>query len=178
MRICPILDSERLILKPIGLMHVSYEYVEWLNDEDVIEFLEVEKGQSIGDLKRYISGMSDNILFWAIHIKENDKHIGNIKIDPINEKHGYAEYGIMMGDKLQWRKGFATEASRMAIRYCFEVLNLRKINLGVVEANRSAVTLYNKLGFIEEGMYKDHVMYNNKIYNILRMAIFNTNKYT
>ena len=40
----------------------------------------------------------------GIHLKENCKHIGNIKIDPINKKHGTGEYGIMMGDKDEWGK--------------------------------------------------------------------------
>ena len=94
--------------------------------------------------------------FLAIHIKESGKHIGNIKIDPINSKHAYGEYGILMGDKGEWGKGYAFEASKTIIDFSFNTLALRKINLGVVSENFGALHLYKKLGFIEDGVYKNH----------------------
>ncbi len=106
-------------------------------------------------------------------IKESNKHIGNIKIDPINYKHGYGEYGIMMGDKTEWGKGYAKEASQTIIKFCFEILNLRKIKLGVVEANIAALELYKKLEFEIEGIYKNHCIYDGVLNNIVRMSIFN-----
>jgi [ribosomal protein S5]-alanine N-acetyltransferase len=42
-----------------------------------------------------------------------------------------------------------------------------------VEDNLPAVNLYKKLGFVTEGIYKDHGKYDGHYCNILRMAIFN-----
>jgi len=111
---------------------------------------------------------------WAIHLKENDKHIGNIKIDPISIKHGLGEYGILIGDKNEWGKGYGKEASRRIIDYFFhEEYKLRKITLGVVAKNTNAVALYKNIGFVVEGVYKNHVQYDDKYYDVVRMAIFN-----
>ena len=115
-----------------------------------------------------------NILFWAITLS-NGKHIGNIKIDPIDYKHKNGEYGIMMGDKFEWGKGYAREASQLVIDYCFENLNLNKLTLGVIEENKQAIKLYKKLNFNEEGKLIRHVIKNKKFYNVLRMALFNKN---
>ena len=79
---------------------------------------------------------NSKIFFWAITLKESGKHIGNIKIDPISQKHERGEYGIMMGDRSEWGKGYAREASEAVIRFCFETLKLRKVTLGVLTANR------------------------------------------
>ena len=113
------------------------------------------------------------ILFWAIVIKEGDTHIGNIKIDPINKNNKIGEYGILIGDKSKWGQGFAKEASKAIIDYCFNVLALRKITLGVIKDNVTAVKLYQNLGFEIEGMYKMHGIYNGKFCDVLRMAKFN-----
>ena len=43
-------------------------------------------------------------------------NIGNIKIDPINEIHKFGEYGILIGDKEYWGKGFAREASEEVLK--------------------------------------------------------------
>lgn len=169
------LETERLILEKAGTQHISEDYVSWMNDAEVNRYLETGGGYSKMDLTAYLGSAEANeeLYFWAIKTKQGQKHIGNIKIDPISYKHGYGEYGILMGDRNEWGKGFAIEASKAVINYCFDKLKLRKVTLGVVAENTAAVNLYRKLGFVEEGCYKYHGIYNNQICDSYRMAIFN-----
>lgn len=171
----PILESDRLLLKPLGITHHSQIYVYWMNDPEVNKFLESGGDYSLEKLYNFLIEVEQsNILFWAIHLKDSNKHIGNIKIDPINAKHRYGEYGIMMGDRTEWGKGYAKEASVLVINFCFsEEIDLRKVNLGVHSKNTAAVELYKKIGFIEEGRFKKHVETIDGFDDILRMAIFN-----
>ena len=75
--------------------HLSHDYVNWLNNKGINKYLETEGGQTINSLKKYLEDViNKDIYFWGIHKKINDLHIGNIKIDPINYKHGVAEYEI------------------------------------------------------------------------------------
>ena len=128
-----IIQSKRLTIKPLGLDFLSEKYVSWMNDSDVNKYLSSGGDYTIEKLKKFLTETEEKkILFWAIVIKESKNHIGNIKIDPIDYKNGIAEYGIMMGDKNEWGKGYAKEASKLVINYCFENLNLRKITLGVI----------------------------------------------
>ena len=170
-----ILNTQRLILEPICLEHNSETYLSWLNDPEVYKWLETRGSQTFSMLEEYIKQqMRNETYMWAIKIKNLDKHIGNIKIDPINYKHSLGEFGILMGDKNEWGKGYANEASKAVMDYFFEKEKpLRKITLGVVEENKAALKLYKNLGFEVEGKYKDHVCYDGKYYNILRMAKFN-----
>lgn len=170
----PVLTSDRLVLEPLSSAFLSEEYLNWLNDLEVSRYLESSGGYELDDLKDYLVKVDkQHILFWAIIDKATSKHIGNIKIDPINQRHGTAEYGILIGDKNSWGKGLAHEASELVIAYCFETRRLRKISLGVVEENTPAIKLYEKLGFGLEGVYKEHGFYDNKWCNVLRMALFN-----
>ncbi len=169
------IHTDRLAIVPITSNHCTDKYVSWLNDPDVYKYLETRGNYTIEQLKEYLSTIVDSkILMWAIHIRDSNKHIGNIKIDPVNKKHGLGEYGILMGEKAEWGKGYAKEASEAVIEYCFgKELNLRKITLGVIKENEPACYLYNKLGFIEEGIYTKHLNYDGHYYDIIRMAIFN-----
>ena len=170
----PFLQSQRLILEPTSLKYLSEDYLSWLNDPEVTDYLELEQGYTIEALEKFLKGVEEKeILFWAIIIKENNKHIGNIKIDPVNFKHGLCEYGILIGDKNEWGRGYAKEASLIVIDYCFKVLNLRKMTLGVVESNINAVKLYKKMGFSIEGVFIKHRFHNNQYWNTVRMALFN-----
>jgi hypothetical protein len=101
----PLLKTTRLNLKPLSMQHLTDDYVGWLNDKDVYRYLETGGNYTIAMLKEYLEEVvKKDIYFWAIHLKANNLHIGNIKIDPINYKHSVAEYGIMMGRKSEWEK--------------------------------------------------------------------------
>jgi ribosomal-protein-alanine N-acetyltransferase len=170
----PVLNSKKLRCVPMSLEFANEVYLSWLNDAEVNRYLEVPKENKLSELIAYVqSAMDAKICFWAIVKKEDNKHIGNIKIDPINYKHGFGEYGILMGDKSEWGKGYAKEASQAVIDYCFDVLQLRKINLGFVKENVAAHRLYESLDFVAEGIYKKHVKFENKYSDVIRMAVFN-----
>ncbi len=170
----PYLESERLIYKPLSMSHLSQDYVRWLNDPEVYRYLETGGNYTFDMLKAFLEETEKKeILFWAIHLKSNDLHLGNIKIDPINERHGLGEYGILMGRTSEWGKGYSTEASQTIINFCFDVIKLRKMTLGVVTDNVAAVNLYKKLGFIIEGAHKHHYFFDGKYRDALRMALFN-----
>jgi RimJ/RimL family protein N-acetyltransferase len=147
-----------------------------MNDLDVCKFLETAIPYSEVELQDFVNSMiAKKILFWAITLKHDGSHIGNVKIDPINKKHLIGEYGILMGDRNNWSKGYAKEASKSVISYCFESLNLRKITLGVIKDNVAAVKLYESLGFEKEGIYRMHGIYAGKYCDAIRMALFNMN---
>ncbi|HUX95601.1 MAG TPA: GNAT family protein [Bacteroidales bacterium] len=168
------LVSERLLLKPLSLEHLTQDYVDWMNDPDVIRYLESGGNYTLEMLKEYLMDVEKKeILFWAIHKKDDHLHIGNIKIDPINIRHGIGEYGIMMGRKSEWGKGYAEEATRLILNYSFEHLGLRKITLGVISKNKAAFNLYLKIGFELEGIYKKQGIYAGEYCDAIRMAIFN-----
>jgi ribosomal-protein-alanine N-acetyltransferase len=48
------------------------------------------------------------------------KHIGNIKIDPINPKHTLGEYGILIGHKDYWVKWYNKQVSNEIFDFCFK----------------------------------------------------------
>ena len=170
----PILESDRLILRPLNSSFISGEYVSWMNDEEVIRYMDSGGNYTLKKLKNYIEKVENNPqYFWAIIFKNKNKHIGNIKIDPIDKENKYGEYGIMIGNKNFWRKGIAAEASSLVIKFCFERICLRKINLGVLEKNKSAIKLYQKLGFLIEGNHKQHTFRNGVYENLYRMAKLN-----
>ena len=170
-----ILESERLILKPLSKSFLSMEYVNWMNDPTVVRFIESGGNYDIKKLKNFLTEAEKKPkYFWAIVVKKGDIHIGNIKIDPINFKHHSGGYGILIGNKKFWGYGYGKEASNLVIKHCFDDLNLKKIILGVNAENKVAVKLYKTLGFVQEGRLKDHLNFEGKYVDLLRLSIFNT----
>ena len=106
------IESNHILLQPLTKSYVTSEYLRWLNSKVVNEFLESRFVKyTLKSLKDYVSfcEKDKNTFFFAIIDKSTQKHIGNIKLGPINWNHKFAEIGIMIGDKSYWGRGIATE---------------------------------------------------------------------
>jgi [ribosomal protein S5]-alanine N-acetyltransferase len=92
----------------------------------------------------------------AIILNDEDRHIGNIKIGPINQIHRFADIGLLIGERDCWGKGYATEALRLVTNYAFKTLNLHKLTAGCYDGNKGSEKAFIKAGFVVEGIRKKH----------------------
>ena len=109
--------------------------------------------------------------FWVITLKPEDLCIGHVAFYKIDYRVGSAEYGILIGDKNSWGKGLGTQITASVITYGFNELKLHRIYLEVLESNIRAVRLYEKLGFVREGLLRDAQFRNGQYLNIVCMGL-------
>lgn len=148
------ISGTRIYLREVRLSDVSDQYVAWMNDPDVNEFLETRfKPQTVASITAYVRQMNTdpNNIFLAMMTVESDAHIGNIKIGPVNWFHRSADLSLFLGAKKYWGKGFGTEAIRLAADFAFNSLNLHKLNAGIYEGNQGSIRAFEKAGFVKEG---------------------------
>ncbi len=70
--------------------------------------------------------------------------------------------------------GYAKSAYKLFIPFLFKKYNLNKISLEVLSTNIVAKNLYNKLGFIEEGIKRQDVYKNGNFVDSIIMSILKT----
>jgi RimJ/RimL family protein N-acetyltransferase len=153
------IEAERIYLRGVRLADVNDRYYQWMNDPDVTRYLETRfYPNSLESLRQYVSEkLGDrNSVFLAIVLKEDDRHIGNIKLGPIDWVHRVADIGLLIGEKACWGKGYATEAIDALCGYAFNVLNLHKVTAGAYDRNVGSVRAFLRTGFQEEGVRKAH----------------------
>ena len=167
-----IIDGGRIYLRELKEDDASQGYCNWLNDPIINKFLETKKA-TIEELKQYIKEKKENpnCLFFGFFLKDTDKHIGNIKLEPINFENKEATLGILIGDKNYWGRGVCTEAVKLLAEHAFKNLNLEKINLGVNSENKAAIKCYLKAGFRINKIEQRAIKYNNRFYDKVIMNI-------
>jgi RimJ/RimL family protein N-acetyltransferase len=159
-----ILKSDILILKELESNDVTQTYIDWLNDFEVNKYLESRyMNHDINTVKDFVDSYRNSEIefLFGIFLKGSIKHIGNIKLGPINKHHKRADIGILIGDKDYWGKGFAKEAISMISQFAFDQLKLAKLTAGCYESNIGSKKAFEKSGYNVEGFLKGHVVLSN-----------------
>ena len=91
-----------------------------------------------------------------IFLKENNHHIGNIKLGYVNHIHKRAQLSLLIGDKNSWGKGYATEAIETITNWGFNHLGLERIEAGCHEENIASIRAFLNSGYQLEGYFRNH----------------------
>ncbi len=170
------LITKRLVLRKLSPDDVSEEYVAWLNDPDINQYLESRFARHSSDTVRgFVQAMaaSDVDLLFGIFLAEDDRHIGNIRLGPIDPPHRRAAIGLLIGDTGCWGKGYASEAIDAVAGYALGTLDLHKVFAGYYAANAGSGKAFVKAGFKEESRAVRHCRYKNTWQDAVTVTRFN-----
>lgn len=154
MLIHTILDDGVIQLRCLRSEEAGHKYLGWLHDREVNRYLEIRHSlpASMADLAQFVDSVNqspDSILF-GIFLQDGN-HIGNIKIGPINRANRRAEVGLLLGDKGQWGRGYATRAIRLVSDFAFQDLGLVRLTAGCYQPNQGSFRAFMKAGYRHEG---------------------------
>jgi RimJ/RimL family protein N-acetyltransferase len=152
------------------------KFHEWINDPDVNDGLEVYLPFSMADEEKWlenIGGHEQAEKPLAIEIRDGDgwRMIGNCGFFNIEWANRAAEFGIMIGDKSVWNKGYGTEAVELILQHGFETLNLHRVFLRVYSTNPRARRAYEKAGFVAEGAMREAVYRHGRYADVHFMSV-------
>lgn len=104
-------------------------------------------------------------------VDETDEILGLISLMDIDSINRSASLHIMIGGHENRGKGIGTFAVMAMIDHAFNNLNLRRIELGVLENNIPAIRLYEKCGFIKEGLKRESNYKNGRYVGLIMMGL-------
>lgn len=169
------LAGQRVRLRPLALRDANGVYLAWLNDPEVRRYLTTGSFPvTLKALRRYVTERINrpDILFLAICDRRSGRHVGNIKLEPINWIYRTATLGLMIGDRRAWGRGYATEAIRLVVRHSFDRLNLRKVSAGLIASHVGSLRAFRKAGFVVEARHRGEVVIDGRPVDTYRLAIF------
>jgi ribosomal-protein-alanine N-acetyltransferase len=167
------LFSKRLFFRTLTKKDVGEKYLNWLKDNKVTRFLETRfENQTKKEIITYVkkSIKSNDTLLLGIFLKDQNIHIGNIKICSISWHHKHCTLGILIGDRQAHNQGYATETILRISQFCRNRLKMQKVCAGLYKNNIASKKAFKKAGFIVEGVQKQHWKEQNKRVDGLLMA--------
>ncbi len=146
----------------------------WLNDPTVwVPFarlwptnVEAERQWIAGQLSR-----RDELNFMVFE-KPSGKPVGLVGLRSLDSANASGRLGVLIGERADRGKGLGTEAVELVLGYGFDFLGLRRVNLSVLATNADAIHVYEKLGFVREGLERQATLRAGRYVDVVHMGIF------
>ena len=166
------LKGQHVSLRAIEPSDIEVLY-QWENDTETWNVSSTQAPYSKFVLEQYIASAHQDIysvkqlrLIICGHNPspngEGGMPIGSIDLFDFDPNHLRAGIGILIADKSDRKKGYASEALTLLIDYCFSILNLNQLYCNITIDNEPSVLLFQKHGFQITGMKKQWVREGDK----------------
>ncbi len=167
------LTGEKVVLGPSTGEAIEAIH-RWENDAEVCYFsgdpLRPRSLESIqAEYEQRTRGDARDSVVFLIYERATDRLIGQADLRHIDGLQRTAEFGIMLGEKDCWGKGYGTEATRLMLTYAFSVVGLHNVLLDTYSYNERAIRAYLRAGFREIGRRRQAKQAGQHIYDVVYM---------
>lgn len=97
--------------------------------------------------------------------------IGEVVINEVDDDNKCANIRIAIFNSADFNKGYGTQALRLMVGHGFSQMGLHRIELGVYAFNPRAIRVYEKIGFVQEGISRDALLWDGEYVDEIRMSI-------
>ena len=149
----PIIETERMILRPLTVVDANDIYERWTSDDRVSKYVRWCTHTSVNDTMEWLKMEESNVLSdksyqWAFTLKENGYLFGSGGIN-FNDKEGVFELGYNIMHKY-WNKGYTTEAAKAILDFAYNVLKQKEFIAWHATDNPASGGVMKKCGFVFE----------------------------
>jgi RimJ/RimL family protein N-acetyltransferase len=170
----PTIRGEQVYLRPAEREDIDL-FVRWFADAETTRFLATRAPFSKAMEEKWFDSMLEQqgkrAYHFVICLLADDRAIGTAGFHHVNQEDGHASFGISIGEKAEWSKGYGTEALRAICDFGFGQLRLERIELDVYEPNLRARRSYEKAGFVTEGTLRHSHFSDGQFHDVVRMSL-------
>lgn len=150
-------------------------FVAWLNDRRTSRTLGTIAPLSAASedqwFEKMLADQGKTGYFFVACRLEDDRPIGTIGLFDLDQGNGSAGLGIAVGEAADRGKGYGTDMLRALLAFGFGSLRLERIWLEVFDFNAGARRVYEKVGFVHEGLLRHAIFREGRFVDVHRMAI-------
>ncbi|MEO8610480.1 MAG: GNAT family N-acetyltransferase [Chloroflexota bacterium] len=170
----PVITTPRLRLRQ--LTHADADgIITIFGDPEMMRFLKQplrdtpEKAIELIDWLADIYQKQESVN-WGITPLDDDRLIGMCGMYDWERSDRRVDIGYQI-IKLHWGKGYASEAARAMIGWCFENLDLHRIQADCTDGNIASEKVMLKCGFKVEGLWRESCWEHGRFVDIKQMGL-------
>jgi RimJ/RimL family protein N-acetyltransferase len=150
-------------------------FVRWMTDWRTSRGLAIRAPISTASetewFDRMLASQGKDGYFFVACLLEDDRPIGTIGLYELELMNGSAGLGISIGDPADTGQGLGTDMLRALLGWAFDMLPLERIWLDVFDFNARAKVVYERVGFVHEGVLRHAIFREGRHADVHRMSI-------
>lgn len=168
----PHLIGKNITLRPITPADAEAMFAS-LADKESQRLTGTQQTFTLEQVQNYCQKVAtaDDRADYAITRKDNPHYIGEVVLNDIDEENRSASFRIALASQAHFGQGYGTEATQLILDYGFQTLHLHRIELEVYDFNPRAQHVYEKAGFVREGLRRDVLLWEGRYYNAITMSM-------
>jgi len=146
----------------------------WINDPEVTEYLNARYPFSHSQERDWLVRAGTpgyGQASFAVETLGGARLIGSCGLNASTPENRSASLGIVIGEKDCWDGGYGTDTMRAVCRFGFEQMNLHRIELDVFVPNERARHVYEKIGFVTEGVRRHAHFQSGRYFDYVIMGL-------
>ncbi|CRH90926.1 Putative ribosomal N-acetyltransferase YdaF [Chlamydia trachomatis] len=172
----PILESDRLLLRPYTLADAQLMFDNWASHPENVTYVTWSAHESVDFtrqlLKEWTSSYDQpDFLHWVIAFKDQpDFVIGDISVIDSDQTTQSCELGYILSQDY-WGQDLMTEALKTIIDFLFQEVNCNRITAIHATENPASGRVMNKAGMKYEGTFRQAANLKGNLVDISEYAI-------
>ena len=170
----PIIAHGSVYLRPAEREDIPL-FVRWFNDYAMSRNSSLRAPMSMTAeeqwFERAVANQGKDGYHFVACLLADDRPIGTVGLFDLDLVNGSAALGISIGAAADRGKGHGTDMLRALLAFGFASLRLERIELDVYDFNTGAHRLYQRVGFVDEGVARHRVFREGRYVDLFRMSI-------
>lgn len=172
------LTGKKVAIRPIEKGDLKTT-IKWWNDPETMYFandnphphktleqLEEEFAKEKGEWSEYV----ERFVIETV----DGRLIGDVLFYNYRRDINSVYFGIFIGEKSYWGKGYGTDAIKLSLKYLFESRRVHKVQLTVSDFNHRAIRAFEKSGFRRDGVLRENAVIEGKYLDHIIMSILDS----
>ncbi|MEK4494206.1 GNAT family N-acetyltransferase [Ureibacillus sp. FSL W8-0352] len=159
-----LLENDVVLLKPIELKDME-GIVEAAKDDRIWEHMQVNltSREAVEQYVRNAIAARNNQISYVFVImdKKTNQIVGCTSILDISLEHKRLEIGGTWLTPSVWRTSINTNCKYLLLTYCFEHLQLNRVQLKTAHTNKRSQTAIERIDAMKEGVLRNHMILPN-----------------
>ncbi|MFE3454363.1 GNAT family N-acetyltransferase [Nonomuraea sp. NPDC059194] len=166
----PTLVGQRVTLRPVGPEHVE-GLLELVTDPEVKRLTGSHAGVDPEPAAMWYATRKDHHDRLDLAICHEDEYVGEIVINELDAGNLSCNLRIALLGSRVFGKGFGTEAIGLVLDHVFATTPINRVSLGVYDFNERARHVYEKVGFVTEGVLRDALLWEGRWHDEIVMSV-------
>jgi RimJ/RimL family protein N-acetyltransferase len=169
----PTLTGERVVLRPFRDGDADALMQAILNDPEADRLTGTHATFTEEQVRAYAATRNEQTDRLDLAIEHEGRCVGEAVLNEWDPDNRSCNFRIMLTADGRDR-GLGTEATRLIVGYGFEKLGLHRIELEVYAFNPRARRVYEKVGFVAEGVRRDALLWDGEWVDSTIMSVLST----